>query len=170
MDILFVRKYDSVMYELDNNLVYDQERLEIIHEETETDESYSTDDEGVEETKQERNFDCLWDDVDEQGREIPCTFKIIPSTTGELPDYCPKHIEEHNKWLDMLEYYIKDTLKMIEPVVIKKINKESPGWKKMIQEELGMTQYLLKKTIDEQHKLGSDIRQIAVFLDAIDNE
>ena len=60
IDIIQIRKYDSVMEELDPSLIdneLDEEipELEVIQEEEE-----------------ERGFNCLWDEIDEAGNDITC--------------------------------------------------------------------------------------------------
>ena len=152
IDIIQIRKYDSVMEELDPSLIdneLDEEipELEVIQEE------------------EERGFNCLWDEMDEAGNDIPCRLNIIPNTDGTMPDFCPKHTEEHQNWLDILELYIMDVLKVCDPILIKKMNKDQSGWKKNVEEQLGLTKYMIKKFVEDKNKDGITTKDIAIELD-----
>lgn len=155
IDILQIRKYDVVMDEL--NPSYDNGNgngeLEIIDETKEL---------------EDRGHECLWDDFDDYGNDVFCKLLIIPNTNGTLPDFCPKHIEELKNWLDILELYINDILKLCEPVLIKKMNKEQSGWKKRVEEELGMTRYLIIKFVNDKYQEGLLAKSIAELLDNLD--
>jgi len=164
IDILQIRKYDAVMEELDPSLLDDDDvevdecdELEVI-------------DENEELIEEDRGFNCLWDEVDEQGNEIPCLLNALPNADGTMSDYCPKHTEEHKSWLEILELYINDILKLCEPVLIKKMNKEQSGWKKQVEEQLGMTRYLITKFVNEKYKEGMLAKTIAIMLDNLDDE
>ena len=153
IDIIQIRKYDCVMEELDPSLIdneLDEEipELEVIQEEEE----------------EERGF-CLWDEMDEKGNDIPCLLNIIPNTDGTMPDFCPKHTEEHQNWLDILELYIMDILKICDPILIKKMNKDQSGWKKNVEEQLGLTKYMIKKFVEDKNKDGITTKDIAIELD-----
>ena len=155
IDIIQIRKYDCVMEELDPSLIdneLDEEipELEVIQEEEE-----------------ERGFNCLWDEIDEAGNDITCRLNIIPNTDGTMPDFCPKHTEEHQNWLDILELYIMDILKVCDPILIKKMNKDQSGWKKNVEEQLGLTKYMIKKIVEDKHKDGITTKDIAIELDNI---
>ena len=156
IDIIQIRKYDCVMEELDPSLIdneLDEEipELEVIQEEEE----------------EERGFNCLWDEMDEKGNDIPCLLNIIPNTDGTMPDFCPKHTEEHQNWLDILELYIMDILKVCDPILIKKMNKDQSGWKKNVEEQLGLTKYMIKKFVEDKNKDGITTKDIAIELDNI---
>lgn len=139
-DILQILKYDTVMEELENINIQ-------------------------KEIKEERGTKCLWEEEDDDGNELLCPYSVCINQDGTVPDYCPYHMEEYNTWMELLDYYIKDVLKMIEPVLIKKLNKEQTGWKTFIEDELGMTKYLVKKFILEKHEEGVDVKDIAILLD-----
>ena len=159
IDILQIRKYDACMEELDPSLVEDEDEIENEDELEVIDENDELED---------RGFNCLWDEMDEAGNDIPCRLHILPNSDGSLPDFCPKHIEEHKSWLDILELYVKDILKLCEPVLIKKMNKEQAGWKKNVEEQLGMTRYLITKFVNEKYKEGFLPKPIAELLDNLD--
>ena len=108
----------------------------------------------IQEEEEERGFNCLWDEMDEKGNDIPCLLNIIPNTDGTMPDFCPKHTEEHQNWLDILELYIMDILKVCDPILIKKMNKDQSGWKKNVEEQLGLTKYMIKKFVEDKNKDG----------------
>ena len=84
-----------------------------------------------------------------------------------MPDFCPKHTEEHQNWLDILELYIMDILKVCDPILIKKMNKDQSGWKKNVEEQLGLTKYMIKKIVEDKHKDGITTKDIAIELDNI---
>ena len=158
MDILQIRKFDLCMEELDPNLADEEDQLFTIEEEEE--EQFSL--------ELERGFNCLWDEVDTVGNSIPCELNIIPNNDNTLPNYCPKHIEENKCWMDILELYVNDILKLCEPVLIKKMNKEQNGWKKLVEEQLGMTKYLITKFVNDKYKEGYLPHEISQFLDNLD--
>ena len=132
---------------IDNELDEEIPELEVIQEE------------------EERGFNCLWDEMDEAGNDIPCRLNIIPNTDGTMPDFCPKHTEEHQNWLDILELYIMDVLKVCDPILIKKMNKDQSGWKKNVEEQLGLTKYMIKKFVEDKNKDGITTKDIAIELD-----
>jgi len=160
IDILQIRKYDIVMEELDPNLAQD---------EIDDDEPSLLTIPEDEELDDDRGFFCLWDEMDSEGRDIPCKLNVIPNSDGTMPDFCPKHTEEHTKYLEVLELYIKDILKICDPILVKKMNKEQQGWKKAIEDELGLTKYMLKKIIEEKHSEGKSITEIANDLDNLED-
>jgi hypothetical protein len=160
IDILQIRKYDIVMEELDPNLAQD---------EIDDDEPSLLTIPEDEELDDDRGFSCLWDEMDSEGRDIPCKLNVIPNSDGTMPDFCPKHAEEHTKYLEVLELYIKDILKICDPILVKKMNKEQQGWKKAIEDELGLTKYMLKKVIEEKHAEGKSITEIANDLDNLED-
>lgn len=159
IDILQIRRFDIVMEELDPNLIDDNENDEqefkLLTIEEEKDEK-------------ERGFNCLWDEFDDNDDEIQCLLNVIPNGDGTMPDYCPRHTEEHKNWMELLELYVNDILKLCEPVLIKKMNKEQTGWKKVVEEELGMTRYLISKFVNEKYKDGLLGKPIAELLDKLE--
>jgi hypothetical protein len=171
-DILTVRKYDEVMSELDPTLDEDQFRLGSGDKATQTndelldiiEEEDSNDD--LEFTEEDRGTKCLWEELDENGEnEIICPNSVIPNTNGTLPDYCHKHAQEHKDWLQLVEYYIQDVLKVADKDFIKALSKEHYGWKGYVEETLDLTKYKIKKIIQDEHKNAKSYQDIAILLD-----
>ena len=49
--------------------------------------------------------------------------------------------------------------------LIKKMNKDQSGWKKNVEEQLGLTKYMIKKFVEDKNKDGITTKDIAIELD-----
>ena len=83
------------------------------------------------------------DSEDDEGNISSC---IQPRINDE---YCAKHLEQHNNYLEMLKFYIQDVLKVLPPDFIKELNKEVRGWKEEVRLQSGLSKYKLDKLIME---------------------
>jgi hypothetical protein len=164
-DMVIIEKYNDVMEELEEmNSKGEVQELDTISEEG--DETDTEEGEGEDVLEVDENI-CEYVDGDEEDEEkdVFCENNKIP---GER--YCEIHISHHKKWLEILEVYIKDVLKQVDSVHVKKLNKEMPGWKSDMLEDLGLSKYLANKTINDLSKKGKTIPEIIKYLDDLENE
>jgi hypothetical protein len=85
-------------------------------------------------------------------------------------DFCQKHLEEYKEWLELLTVYVSDSLKLIEPVFVKSLNKDQPGWKKWAESEIGLSKYMLNKVIKDKYNDNWTVPEIVKYLDELDFE
>ena len=159
-DILQIRKYDNVINEIncvgneecssksdDLNVYVDEEvppnTLEILLE----------------------HPNCMWESDDENGNETICQKSRVIRPDNEKEDFCVDHLLKHKKWLDLLEIYVQDILKIADPIFIKKLNSDQRGWKTLVQENLGISRHLIKKFVEEKFNTGISVDQIVDMLD-----
>lgn len=102
---------------------------------------------------------CEWVEEDDNGEEIECTDLKAPNC-----NFCLKHNEDDKIFRQMIEYYAKDVLGLIDKALIKQMSKELPGWKIHLEEDLRLSKYMLGKTIKEQAKQNKKIEEIVQYL------
>lgn len=154
-DPLQITRYAKCMDEL---LGYESDG-ETDGQSEESDTEGESEKEEEEEVNEPPSITCEWIEEDDNGNEVECKDLKIPNCF-----FCMKHNEDDKIFRQMIEYYIKDVLGLMDKAVIKQFSKQIPGWKVELQEDLNLSKYMITKIIKEKYSGGVKIEDILQYL------